>query len=59
MRSLVSERAQIAPRWLVIRRAECKAPSGNACTAKEYNVSDGADELAVLDDRRAAQVCGG
>ena len=32
-----SERAQIAPRWLVKRRAECIAPSGNACTAKEYN----------------------
>ena len=46
---LVSERAQIAPRWLVKRRAECNSPSGNACTAKEYNMSDRADELAVLD----------
>ena len=34
-----SERAQIAPRWLVKRRAECIALSGNAYTAKEYNWS--------------------
>ena len=43
---LVSERAQIAPRWLVKRRAECNAPSGNACTAKEYNQAKRVDELA-------------
>ena len=53
-----SERAQIAPRWLVKRRAECNSPSGNACTAKEYNVSHSTDKLAVLDYGRAGHECG-